>query len=456
MSHWSRRRQPVVLYQPRDEGVRMPLGLLAVGSALPDEHVVLVDGRLELAPEARVGELVTDALCLGVTVRTGRPLRDALRVSAAAREANPRVKIIWGGPHATLLPEQCLETGLVDACVVGAGEGAFAACLGAAGEGNDFAGLPGVALRRWAAPRASRPPLPGETPPAHYALLDLERYFHVRGGRRLDYCSSRGRRSDAGGQWWALSPERVMAEFVELVERYGPLTLLFQDGDFFGDHDRARNIARALLTERPRMVWEVAASPEDLCSLPLEDLELLRESGCQRVHVVVPSGAVLLGRGRSVVVEAGEQLRRADLAGRFVLEVDPPRRGQDTLNLAVSLARTLTRMSGRFQTPLERRRLYPPDEDPEEGARPSNLEEWAAREEAPWTNRRAESRLARRAFYIDAAQRPPGRSLGRRVVQLLALVRVRLGFFRADLERAAVHALALVRTGRPPRRDSES
>ena len=30
-----RSRQPVVLYQPRDEGVRMPLGLLAVASALP-------------------------------------------------------------------------------------------------------------------------------------------------------------------------------------------------------------------------------------------------------------------------------------------------------------------------------------------------------------------------------------------------------------------------------------
>ncbi len=85
MSRWPGRRRPVILYQPRDEGVRMPLGLLALGSALQDEHVVIVDGRLELAPEARVAELARDADCLGVTVRSGRPLRDAVRVSAAAR-----------------------------------------------------------------------------------------------------------------------------------------------------------------------------------------------------------------------------------------------------------------------------------------------------------------------------------------------------------------------------------
>ena len=57
----ARERRPVVLYQPRDEGSFMPLGLLALGSHLAGEHVVIVDGRFELAPEARVAELARDA-----------------------------------------------------------------------------------------------------------------------------------------------------------------------------------------------------------------------------------------------------------------------------------------------------------------------------------------------------------------------------------------------------------
>ena len=89
MSARGAKRRPVVLYQPRDDGSVMPLGLLALGSWLSGEHVVVVDGRFELAPEARIVELARGALCLGVTVRTGAPMREALRVSAAARAARP-------------------------------------------------------------------------------------------------------------------------------------------------------------------------------------------------------------------------------------------------------------------------------------------------------------------------------------------------------------------------------
>jgi hypothetical protein len=429
----------------------MPLGLLAVGSALPDEHVVLVDGRLELAPEARVAELALHADCLGVTARTGRPLRDALRVSAAARTANPRLRIVWGGAHASLLPDQCLASGVVDACVIGAGEEAFRACLSAAREGQSFEGLPGVALQTWAIPRPAVPPRPDATRPARYGLLDLERYFDIRGGRRLDYCSSRARPGEGGKGWWALPPERVAAEVGELAERYWPLTVLFQDSDFFSDVPRVEAIARLLLEHRPLIGWEVAGRPEELLESGEETLRLLVESGCRRIHAVVPPGATLVGSGRQVVLEAASLLDRVGLPGRIVLEVDPPRRGHDTLAAAVSVARSLSRMGTRFETPLERRYLYPPAEDLEGGSPPSDLEEWAAREEARWPDRRAESRLERRRFYIAEAQRPPGRRPGKRLVHLLARARVRTGFFRFGLERAAVHASSLLRTGAPRR-----
>ena len=451
MSRWPGRRHPVVLYQPRDEGVRMPLGLLAVGSALPDEHVVIVDGRLELAPEARVAELVAEADLLGVTARTGRPLRDAVRVSAAARKANPRLRVVWGGPHASLLPEQCLATGVVDACVVGAGEEAFAACLAAARAGQSFEGLAGVAVRAWAPPRPMAPPNPDGTLPAQYGLLDLERYFDIRGGRRLDYCSSRGRPVDKGCRPWALPPERVAAEVGELTQRYRPLTVLFQDDDFFCEAPRVDAIVRLLLDMRPRVAWEVAGRSEDFLATGEQGLGLLAESGCRRVHAMVPPGALLLGDGRRVVLEAAALLDRVGLAGRFVLEVDMPRRGHDTLTAAVSVARALTRMGTRFETPLEHRHVYPPGDDPDGAGAPADLEEWAAREEAPWPDRRAESRLARRHFFIAEAQRPPGGRLGKRLVHLLARARVRAGFFRLDIERAAVDASALLRTGRPRR-----
>ena len=168
------KRRPVVLYQPRDEGPVMPLSLLALGSWLAGEHVVVVDGRFELAPEARLVELARVALCLGVTVRTGAALREAARVSAAARAANPDLAIVWGGAHATLDPASCLATGIVDACVLGAGEESLAAIVEDLRAGRRVRPRAGLALAgedpaRWEA----APPPATLWPRADYSLLDV-------------------------------------------------------------------------------------------------------------------------------------------------------------------------------------------------------------------------------------------------------------------------------------------
>ena len=81
-------RGPVVLYQPREQGYVMPLGLLQLGSALRGQPVEIVDGRLDLAPEARVAGLAREALLLGVTVPAGGYRFDSLY--AADRQARER------------------------------------------------------------------------------------------------------------------------------------------------------------------------------------------------------------------------------------------------------------------------------------------------------------------------------------------------------------------------------
>ena len=124
----------------------MPLGLLALGSWLEGRHVVVVDGRFELAPEARVVELARSALLLGVSVRTGEPLREALRVTRAARAASARLPVVWGGPHAALDPGSCFATGVVDACVPGAGEEPLQAAVTALRSGAPLGSVPGLSV----------------------------------------------------------------------------------------------------------------------------------------------------------------------------------------------------------------------------------------------------------------------------------------------------------------------
>jgi len=53
---------------------------------------------------------------------TGPQIRHALTVCNLVRDRYPHIPIIWGGVHASLLPEQTLENSLVDIVVVGEGE----------------------------------------------------------------------------------------------------------------------------------------------------------------------------------------------------------------------------------------------------------------------------------------------------------------------------------------------
>ena len=436
-----RRRQPVVLYQPRDESAWMPLGLLAVGSGLADENVVIVDGRFELAPEARVAELAQHAACLAVTVRTGPPLRDALRVSAAARAVNPRLTVLWGGPHATLSPESCLATAPVDACVRGAGDETLAAVLESIRCGRDLAGIPGVAVSGSPPPLPQPPPAPDRLPRADYALLDVERHFEARGARRLDYCSSRGTR--AAESWTGLPADRVVAELGELADRHGAFEVLFRDEDFFGDRARAEAIMAALAAGAPRLGWRATLYIDDVLEGGHDRLRLLAASGCSGVHLPVPPGVPSRGGLRVRALDAAALLHAAGLAARFEIELAAPGPGADALNAAVSLARAICALDGRFETPL--RRALDLAEPPIDGA---GLEAWMARAEAPWPEARAERRLARASFFIREAQRSPGRRLGQHLLHTLSLLRVRLGFFALDVERLAVEASAVLRTGR--------
>jgi len=130
------KRKSVVFYNPRGESHILPLALVHLASLFRVRDVHIVDGRVEVAPEARIVELTRDALCLGVSVLTGAPIVDALAVTKAAKRARPDLPVIWGGWHPSLLPEQCLASGAVDLCVSGQGERTMVEIVQAMEEGD--------------------------------------------------------------------------------------------------------------------------------------------------------------------------------------------------------------------------------------------------------------------------------------------------------------------------------
>jgi hypothetical protein len=322
----------------------------------------------------------------------------------------------------------------VDACVPGAGEEALQGAVTALRSARPLASVPGLVV-------AGGEPLPPAAPPtrlwprADYSLLDVERYFEERGARRLDYCSSRGVRE--APNWLGLRPERVVAEVIELGERYRVTELCLQDEDFFADQERVAAITDGLIEAGAPLGWRTQARLDDVLGAAPAALRRLGESGCRGLRFQI--GAV----ERERLLETAARLGAAGLGGRFAFEVDEADGQGCRLTAAVRAARAISAIDSRFVTPIGRRRVPPAQAD---GSR--SLEAWAALERAPWRDAAAMRRLQRAAFYFAEAQRAPGRRLGKHLLRVLSLLRVRLGFFALDLERAAVELSALVRTGR--------
>lgn len=468
----------VVLYNPRGEGHILPLALLHLGSQLPEFDVSIVDGRIDLTPEATVAELATEAVCLGVTVLTGRPILDALRASAAAKRRNPRVPVVWGGWHPSLLPEQCLASPYVDACVIGQGEETFREVVTALSSGGAVDGIAGIAHKRRGAPMRN-PPRPfrnvNSFPRVRYDLIDLEAYFAFRGVRRLDYCSSQGCPFECSfcadpmvyeQRWSGLGAPRVVDEVSELAERHRLTEVFFNDDNFFTDLRRAEAIAQGLIDRKLRIQWFGTGRADLLRRLSVDQLRLMRESGCYKVNVGAESGSpemlekIKKGTLVEEVLETAEKLRAASIGARFSFIAGFPEEPPSALAETYRTVKRLREIDGRFETPIYFYAPYPGTElakrMPALGfTPPATLQDWERvdldHSIGPWISEPVRKFVPRYNFYLRHAYDPVGGRPGRALAHALARWRVRHDFYRFDFERRLVDLSKQLRSGRAAR-----
>jgi radical SAM superfamily enzyme YgiQ (UPF0313 family) len=101
--------------------------LLYIAQPLIEEgvDVEIIDQRLEKDFFGRVHQRITpDLICIGISCISGPHIEQVIRISQFIRKVTD-TPIVLGGPHPTLLPEQTLESGLVDYVVIGKGEAPF-------------------------------------------------------------------------------------------------------------------------------------------------------------------------------------------------------------------------------------------------------------------------------------------------------------------------------------------
>lgn len=459
-------RIKVVLYNPRAVFYTMPLALLAVASHLDPEiyEPVIIDGRLESDPEAAVLAQLDGALCLGVTVLTGGPIEDAVRISRAAKARRPDLPVIWGGWHPSLFGRECLDEASVDVSVQAQGEVTFHEICDrlAAGESvRELSGCLGCAYRTVDGETVQNPARPlldlNRLRPHDYRLLPVERYYTLKGKRQLDYISSQGcafRCSFCADpfvynrKWVGLAPERMGEEIETLWRRYGFDDLSFQDETYFTYAPRVAAVAEEILRRGLRTTWAATMRADQGERLSEEILATCRRSGLRRVIIGVEAGSQeMMDRiQKDIKLEqvfvSAEKCRRHGVKVIFPFIVGFPDETEESIRASLDVAKRLRALSPDFETPIFYFKPYPGSPLTDEAVRdgytlPCTLDEWARFDfigsAGPWVSPEVHRQIERFKFYQRIAWAPG--SPWSRPVRALARWRLRRDAYSLPIEK---------------------
>jgi radical SAM superfamily enzyme YgiQ (UPF0313 family) len=465
----------VLLFNPPSEFYAMPLGLMAVGSALDPARwsAEIFDARIDPGAGNRLLERAADAEAVGITVFSGKPIGPALDLSRAIKQRHPLLPVIWGGWHPSILPEQCVADEAVDAVVIGQGEATFRDLLEAIDDRSGWIEIPGLCVSGAGGPARSAPrPLTdmNTLAPTDYGLIDVERYFRHKRTRQLDYSSSRGCPYKCtfcadpviyNSRWTSLSAERTASELRALHRQHAFDEVFFLDDDLFASLKRIRALVEELRRPPVRFGWKGTARADEICRLPAAFLDGLRESGCRRINIGAESGSQrILDRIRKQyrvgeIVEAAHRLAAARIGASYSFIVGFPGETEEDLAATFDVLKQVRAVSHDLEATLYFYAPYPGTElvgelEARGVALPGRTEDWVDFTiDSAWLAGPGdlERRVRDLNFYFRHGYAKKSPNLVRALVRFLARVRCDHDWYRWPVEPAAARFASGLRGG---------
>ena len=95
-----------------------PLSILFAGASYESQgyDVEYFDMRFDNNPQ-KFSRAIKESDAIGVSSMSGSQLVNAIEIMKYSKQLNPNIKVILGGPHAKMLPDQCLKEHFVDEVV---------------------------------------------------------------------------------------------------------------------------------------------------------------------------------------------------------------------------------------------------------------------------------------------------------------------------------------------------
>ncbi|MBW1712921.1 MAG: B12-binding domain-containing radical SAM protein [Deltaproteobacteria bacterium] len=250
-------------------------------------------------------------LLAGVSVMTGSPLRHAREISLYIKDNYPQTKLVWGGPHVTVLPETIGQKYL-DFVIRGYGSKALAALIGSLkSQTNDYSAIAGLSYKQ------DGQAVHNDRSPAHepifykdlpYDLLPLDspKYSRSYSGEQMfpmftcigcpyqcSFCVHPTVYKVINGPKWLPFPDgEVIGHMEHLIDRYGAKHICFIDDTSFPDLERMRRIFKLIIDRGIKVTLEFrGARVNEIDRMDDDFLELMVQAGGRVLMVGVESAS---------------------------------------------------------------------------------------------------------------------------------------------------------------------
>ena len=216
------------------------------------------------------------------------------------KEKKPEIKVIVGGPHAVLLPEQTCAYKNIDFVAFGNGEKTLENLIPKVNSSeSDFSDVSGLIYKVKGEIKKTPPAIVTEFYDMDYELLPKEKidtyknYIQVLAGRGCSFRCTFCYNAITGQKWSPRPIEELMDEIEVLIKKYGTKQVYFRDENFFQSKNRILEFIKMYKAKGFTFKWR-ATTRANYFKESYVNLELLKELediNCEELKFGLESGS---------------------------------------------------------------------------------------------------------------------------------------------------------------------
>jgi anaerobic magnesium-protoporphyrin IX monomethyl ester cyclase len=320
--------------------IAMPLGIIYLAAILREVgcDVECCDERVCTAAE--VDEYISKAEILGLSALTPHVNR-AIRYAEKAKQLNPDVVTVMGGPHATVDVDTFLDAGAIDYVIGGEAEDSIVDFVRGVDMGKAvLESVPGIAFDKEDGTRHCNPqpplikdldrvPFPAweMLPFPRYSAMNKEKLFYIFTSRGCPFRCIFCQKELTGRGFRTRSVENILDELQEISDTYEPGNVLFIDELFTCQKQRVYDLCEGIMKRGLKLNMSCETRVD---MIDYDMARTMKKAGFNRMYFGVESvsqrslDTLIKDYKAEKVVECLKMTRRAGIWSKVFLIVGTP------------------------------------------------------------------------------------------------------------------------------------